>query len=345
MNKEFNALLANGTWTLVPKPPYANLVDCKWVYKIKRKADGGIERFKAYLVTKGFHQQEGDGSIISSRGWHLRQIDIQNAFLHGVLQEDVYMIQPPRFIHPQLSHHVSCCRTTLRKDMGELSFFTGIEAIRSDHGLYLSQRHYILDLLIRSQMDKAKPCVTPMSTSQSLIKFAGIPFHDPHLYRSIVGGLQYLSFTRPDLAFAVHKVSKYMQNPMEPHWAVVKRILRYLKNTISHALLIQPITDLKLHTFSDADWAFDHGDEVFAHRSLCSNCPFSDSLVRQHRSNLFDRNPLFHALTKHIEINFHYVHDQVLRGQLHVQFVSTNDQMQIKWKIGEDGTAVVKSIK
>ena len=118
------------------------------------------------------------------------------------------------------------------KDMGELSFFLGIEAIQSDHGLYLSQRCYILDLLIRSKMDKAKPCVTPMLTSQSLIKFACIPFHDPHLYRSVVGGLQYLSFTQPDLAFAVHKVSKYMQNPMEPHWAVVKRILHYLKNTI-----------------------------------------------------------------------------------------------------------------
>ena len=144
--------------------------------------------------------------------------------------------------------------------MGELSFFLGIEAIRSDHGLYLSQRRYILDLLIRSKMDKAKPSVTPMSTSQPLIKSVGIPFHDPHLYQSVVGGLHYLFFTRPDLAFAVHKVSKYMQNPMEPHWAAVKRILRYLKNTISHALLIQPTIDLKLHTFSDVDWASNRDD-------------------------------------------------------------------------------------
>jgi histone deacetylase 1/2 len=56
MNKEFDALLANGTWTLVPKPPTANLVGCKWVYKVKRKADGNIERFKARLLAKGFHQ-------------------------------------------------------------------------------------------------------------------------------------------------------------------------------------------------------------------------------------------------------------------------------------------------
>ena len=93
------------------------------------------------------------------------------------------------------------------KDIGELSFFLGIEAVQSDHGLYLSQRRYILDPLIRSKMDKAKPYVTPMSTSQPLIKSAGIPFHDPHLYRSVVGGLQYLSFTQPDLAYALIKLA------------------------------------------------------------------------------------------------------------------------------------------
>ena len=56
MNKEFDALLRNGTWTLIPSPPTANIIGSKWVYRIKRKADGGIERFKARLVAKGFHQ-------------------------------------------------------------------------------------------------------------------------------------------------------------------------------------------------------------------------------------------------------------------------------------------------
>jgi hypothetical protein len=143
------------------------------------------------------------------------------------------------------------------KDIGDLIFFLGIEVIRDANGLYLSQRRYILDLLTRSQTDKAKSCLTPMSTSQSLTKSDGIPFADPHLYHNIVGGLQYLSFTRPDVAFAVHKVSKYMHNPLEPHWITVKCILRYLKSTISHALLIQPSTAVKLHCFSDADWASD----------------------------------------------------------------------------------------
>lgn len=92
MNKEFNALLANKTWTLVLKPPNANLVGCKWVYKVKRKADGGIERFKACLVTKDFINKRVWSETFSlvvkpptvslvlslavSCGWYLHQIDV-----------------------------------------------------------------------------------------------------------------------------------------------------------------------------------------------------------------------------------------------------------------------------
>ena len=144
--------------------------------------------------------------------------------------------------------------------MGELSFFLNIKALHTDNGLSVSQRRYILDLLMHSKMDKAKPCLTLMSTLLPLSKFAGVAFHYPSLYRSIVGGLQYLSFTRSDIAFAIHKVSKFMHNPMEMHWEAVKHILCYLKHTISHSLLIQPTASVTLQTFSDANWASDLDD-------------------------------------------------------------------------------------
>ncbi|KAK1697167.1 hypothetical protein QYE76_013864 [Lolium multiflorum] len=114
MEEEYNALLANKTWHLVPPNSNHNLIDCKWVYRIKRKADGTIDRYKARLVAKGFKQRYGIDyedtfshvvkiatirivlSISISRGWSLRQLDVKNAFLHGVLEEEVYMKQPPR---------------------------------------------------------------------------------------------------------------------------------------------------------------------------------------------------------------------------------------------------------
>src|SRR4051812_8171782 len=105
----------NKTWHLVPSSLNKNLIDCKWVYRIKKHVDGTVERYKARLVAKGFKQRYGIDyedtfspvvkaatvrlvlSIVVYRGWSLRQLDVKNAFLHGVMEEEVYMKQPPSF--------------------------------------------------------------------------------------------------------------------------------------------------------------------------------------------------------------------------------------------------------
>jgi hypothetical protein len=110
MDVEYGALIKNGTWHLVPPQKGRNLIDYKWLYKIKRKADGSMDRYKGRLVAKGFNQgYDIDDidyedtfspvvksatiravlSIAVSRGWSLQQLDVQNAFLHGLLEEEV----------------------------------------------------------------------------------------------------------------------------------------------------------------------------------------------------------------------------------------------------------------
>jgi histone deacetylase 1/2 len=124
MDQEYEALLKNQTWSLVPPVRGHNIIDCKWVYKVMRKADGTVDRYKARLVAKGFKQRYGVDyeetfspvvkpatirlvlSIAVSRGWPLRQLDVQNAFLHGVLEEEVYMRQPPGYKDVQRPHYV-----------------------------------------------------------------------------------------------------------------------------------------------------------------------------------------------------------------------------------------------
>ena len=123
MEQEFQALLKNDTWHLVPPVTTVNVIYSKWVFKVKRHADGSIERYKARLVAKGFKQRYGLDyeetfipvikpttirlllSLAVTRGWFLRQLDVQNDFLHGVLEEEVYMRQPPGFVDPARPHH------------------------------------------------------------------------------------------------------------------------------------------------------------------------------------------------------------------------------------------------
>ena len=124
MDLEYNALMNNKTWHLVPPCKGRNIIGCKWVYEIKRKSDGTLDRYKARLVAKGFKQRYGIDyvdtfspvvkaaiirtilSIAVSRGWSFRQLDVQNAFLHGHLEEEVYMAQPPGYEDKRKPNHV-----------------------------------------------------------------------------------------------------------------------------------------------------------------------------------------------------------------------------------------------
>jgi histone deacetylase 1/2 len=124
MDEEFSALMHNKTWHLVPPQHGKNIIDCRWIYKIKHKADGSIDRYKARLVAKGFKQRYGIDyedtfslvvkiatvclvmAVAVSKGWSLRQLDVKNAFLHGVLEEEVYMRQPPGYEGRNVPCHI-----------------------------------------------------------------------------------------------------------------------------------------------------------------------------------------------------------------------------------------------
>ncbi|KAJ0975586.1 hypothetical protein J5N97_017551 [Dioscorea zingiberensis] len=350
MQAEYSALLRNNTWSLVPRPRDTNLVGCKWVYRIKRRADGSIERYKARLVAKGFHQEEGVDyfdtfspvvkpttvrlvlSLALSKGWSVRQLDINNAFLNGELQETVFMEQPKGFVNSAFPLHVCklhkalyglkqaprawfnklknfllstgfrACHsdtslfvhhsptTTIYllvyvddiiitgsdpsfisrfigvlnntfslKDLGPLHYFLGVEVLKHESGLFLSQSKYIRDILSRCNMADVKPLPTPAASNSRLCK-SGTPADDARLYRQVVGSLQYATLTRPEIAYAVNRVCQFMHSPTQDHWKAAKRILRYLKGTIEHGLLLRPCSQPQLRAYSDAGWLSDSDD-------------------------------------------------------------------------------------
>jgi hypothetical protein len=125
-------------------------------------------------------------------------------------------------------------------------------------------------------MENCKPIGSPMANSCRLSKHGTDVMSDPSQYRSIVGALQYATLTRPDIAFSVNKVCQFMANPLESHWRAVKRILRYLKGTASHGLLLKPSPSsppFSLRAYSDADCATDQDDR----RSTSGSCIYFGS--------------------------------------------------------------------
>jgi hypothetical protein len=122
------------------------------------------------------------------------------------------------------------------KDLGTLSYFLGLEVTSSSDGYYLSQAKYAFDLLSKADLTDSKTVSTPLELNVKLNTIDGEPLFDATLYQQLVGGLIYLTVTRPDLAYAVHLVSQFMSAPRSTHYAVVLRILKYNKGTLFHGL-------------------------------------------------------------------------------------------------------------
>ncbi|GJU61841.1 ribonuclease H-like domain-containing protein [Tanacetum coccineum] len=325
MLDEYNALITNGTWVLVPRPANVNVVRSMWLFKHKFNANDSLSRYKARLVANGCIQQQSIDcdetfnpvvkpatirtvlSLAVSRNWPIHHLDVKNDFLHGHLSEIVYMHQPPGFVDPNKPDYVFHLQRSLfglkqaprawfqlfssyatrvgfqhsktdsslfvfhrgsdiaylllymddiiltasssaflqriiaslhnefaMKDLGSLNYFLGISAQRSTSGLFLSQSKFAEEILERAHMQNCNP--------------------DPTLYRSLAGALQYLTFTRPNLSYAVQQACLYMHDPRDPHLNTLKRILRYVRGTLDYGLQLHVSSTTQLSAYTDADW-------------------------------------------------------------------------------------------
>ncbi|GJW25801.1 ribonuclease H-like domain-containing protein [Tanacetum coccineum] len=251
MYDDYNALVKNNNWILVPRPSGVNLVRSMWLFKHKFHADGTLSRYKARLVANGSSQQLGVDfdetfspvvkpatirtvlSLVVSRKWPIHQLNVKNAFLNNDLSETVYMHQPLDL----LTIGLSCCLFTYiidsihsefdMTDLGALNCFLGIFVIRPPTGLFLSQWKYALQLACS---------------------------HGSYFLPPSCKGLQYLTFTRLDLSYAVHQLCLYMHDPREPHFAALKSILRYVQGTLDFGLHLYGSATTSLVGYTDADW-------------------------------------------------------------------------------------------
>ena len=154
------------------------------------------------------------------------------------------------------------------KELENVSYFLGISVTKSSHGYFLSQSKYALEILSKAGMVNCKEAISPISTKKTS-QLHSVLFAQPSLYRSIVGALQYLTITRPNLAFAVNQVCQHMQAPFVDHFSQVKRILRYIQGTLGYELQFTS-SSIELNAYANFDWA---GDPL-SRRSTTGYCVF-----------------------------------------------------------------------
>jgi len=175
MNAKLTALEKNQTWSIVNHPSNCSVIGCKWVYKLKHKADGTIERHKACLVAKGFTQLEGMDFhdtfapvaklasirfilvVAAAQNWKLVQLDVNNAFLHGELDEVIYMDIPPGMVNSKpgqvclLHKSLYGLRQASRQWYAQLSSFLllhGFKQSHADHSLFIHNNHDDITILL-----------------------------------------------------------------------------------------------------------------------------------------------------------------------------------------------------
>ncbi|RVX07744.1 Retrovirus-related Pol polyprotein from transposon RE1 [Vitis vinifera] len=400
MLEEICALEDNHTWQLVDLPQGKKVVGCKWGLCVAK-----LNSVRLFI------------SIAASQQWMIHQLDIKNAFLHGDLEEEVYLEQPPGFVaqgeygkvcrlkkalyglkqsprawfgkfskeiqafgmnKSEKDHSVfykksaagiillvvyvddivitgndhagiSDLKTFMHskfhtKDLGELKYFLGIEVSRSKKGMFFSQRKYVLDLLKETGKIEAKPCTTPMVPNVQLMPDDEDPFYNPERYRRVVGKLNYLTVTRPDIAYAVSVVSQFTSAPTIKHWAALEQILCYLKkapglgycvffggNLVAWKSKKQSVVSRSSAESEYRAMAQATCEIIWIHQLLCEvgmKCTMPTKLWCDNQAALhIAANPVYHERTKHIEVDCHFIREKIEENLVSTGYVKTGEQL------------------
>nr|GEV65606.1 putative polyprotein [Tanacetum cinerariifolium] len=232
-------------------------------------------------------------SIVVSRHWPIHQVDVKNAFQNGYLIEEVYMKQPHGYVDLARPTHVCRLRKALyglkqapRAWYHRFAVFIasiGFISSKSDNSIFTYHRGcdtiylllYVDDIILTissaglvhrviswlsiefAMMDLGELSyfLDIAANTKSKLSSLGTPISDPTLYRSLADALQYLTFSRLDIAYAVQQVCLFVHDPREPHMDALKRILQFLQGTLSEGLFIHPSSIHRLVSYTDADWA------------------------------------------------------------------------------------------
>jgi len=223
----------------------------KSLYGLKQSPRAWFRNFSSVVKEFGMTRSEADHSVF------YRHSNAGCIYL-VIYVDDIVLTDSDHHDISQLKQHI--CHYFQTKDLGKLRYFSGIEVAQSNHGIVISHRKYALDLLEETRLLNSKSVETPMDPNVKLLPSQGEPFSDSEKYRRLVGKLNYLTVTCPDISFAVSVVSQFLNSPCVDHLNAVTRILKYIKSSRGEGLLYGHNDHTRVVCFTDVDWAWSPSD-------------------------------------------------------------------------------------
>lgn len=335
----------------------------KALYGLKQAPRAWYTKIDSFFLQNQFERSENEPTLYVKK-------EGENGFIVVSLYVDdiIYFSSSQKLLNEFKASMMEKFEMT---DLGLLQYFLGLEV---NDGIFLYQRKYAEDLLKKFSMEKCETVKTPMNPNEKLQKEDGTGKADEKLFRSLVGGLNYLTHTRPDIAHRVSVVSRYMHFPTKQQLGATKRILKYVAGSARFGILYEHVSEFKLVSYTDSDWAGSLDDRkstsgsVFSLGSgaitwsskkqdtvalssseveyvaagaaakqavwlrkllkdLCCEQEGATEIWCDNRSAIaMTKNPAFHARTKHIEVQHHFIRKLVSEETVALRFCSTNVQ-------------------
>ncbi|GJU18835.1 retrovirus-related pol polyprotein from transposon TNT 1-94 [Tanacetum coccineum] len=302
-------------WELVPYPDLVILIKLKWFYKVKKDELGGLLKNKARLVAKGYRQEEGIDfeelfaplvrleaiyifiTNAANKNMTIYQMDVKTAFLNGELREVVYVSQPEGFVDQDKPNHVY----RLKKALYGLK-----QAPRAcPKGIFINQSNYALEIIKKYGMLSSDPIDTPIVDKSKLDKdLHGKPV-DPTHYRGMIGSLMYLTSSRPDLTTPDVKILDAAHLEVHNSWGI-NLSAEYIALSECYAQILwmrSQLTEYRLK-FNKIPLYCDKKSAI----ALCCN-------------------NVQHSRSKHIDVRYHFIKEQVENGVVKLYFVRIEYQL------------------
>ncbi|XP_019234433.1 PREDICTED: uncharacterized protein LOC109214919 [Nicotiana attenuata] len=225
-------------------------------------------------------------TVAVKKGWDIFQLDVNNAFLHGDLYEEVYMEVPPDLLIDHSNSHKMTSSSTIFvavyvddvivtgtdsaeianlkafldkqfriKDLGKLHYFLGLEVLYKSDGVLVSQRKFALDLLKEYDCFAYNNLSSPLDPSLKLKANEGTLLPDTTYYRKLIGKMNFLTNTRLDITYSVQLLSQFMQAPRDTHLTAAFHLFRYLMKDPTLGIFFSNSADCSIYAYCDSDWA------------------------------------------------------------------------------------------